>query len=911
MSITVKPLDAYRLPTNVRATHYDLIVRTDLEKETFEGSVTINIEVVEPTDSIVLNAASVLVLSSVSLSLTGSADLLTPSRTSHDEPTQRVSYTFPKTLSAGTTGSLRIDFSSTLTDSLVGYYKSSWDKGTYALTHFQPTGARHAFPCWDEPLLKATFSVTLISRADTVSLSNMPALNEPVVPARGAEALFTGVAEKEWTATKFATTPLMSTYIVAFANGPFAFLESSYTSPLSGKVRPLRIYATPDVIHQAQFALDITAKAVPLYETVFNVEYPLPKLDTLVVNDFDFGAMENWGLIMGRTVVYLMDPNNLNMRAKKQIASTQCHEIAHMWFGNITTMAWWDNLYLNEGILGPFYAEVQAVDFTLILPGFATLMGESIILDKIFPEWKVDTEFINDHLNSALRLDARPSSHPIEVDCPDSNQIQQIFDGLSYAKGASVLRMLSKHVGEDKFLKGVSIYLKKHLFANSVSRDLWEGIGEVTGTDIPKLMDAWVTKIGFPVVTVTETGDAIRVRQDRFLEDGAAKPQDNETIWTVPLSILTTSAAGQSLIDNTVVLDAREKEFKVDLSKPFKLNGNTNGVFRVLYTPERLAAIGAEAAKPDSVFSLNDRIGLVHDALALSKAGYQKDSTTLNLIYALRGETEYLVWDGIATNLGMMVGTWWENTYVKDTLNALRRQLFFPIVERLGYEYSADDTPDTTQLRSLAIELCANAKHPEVVKELRDRFARYVTTAEQSAIPADLLNAAFRVAVIDGGVEAYDAVVKIYENSRTPSEKNAAIRALGFATDKALLDRTLDTVLNKARNQDTRIFLGGLAANEKARRSAVTFLEENWATFEERFAASMGLKFIVSAVYSSFTAEADRLHVEQFFAGKDISKFNLVLAQVLDSIKTKAAWIKRSTADIEHWLECWEKTSRF
>jgi aminopeptidase 2 len=263
-------------------------------------------------------------------------------------------------------------------------------------------------------------------------------------------------SEDKWKITKFEATPPVSTYLVAYANGPFEYLESSYTSPLSGKTRPLRIYATSDHIGQAQFALDVKAKVLPLYEQVFDVEYPLPKLDTLIAADFDAGAMENWGLITGRTSVYCLDPKRPAIAAKKRVATVQSHEVAHQWFGNITTMAWWDNLYLNEG--------------------FATLMGEVVIADKVFPEWRVHSEFISEHLNDALKLDAKLSSHPIEVECPDANQVNQIFDSLSYAKAASVLRMLSEYVGEDKFLKGVSIYLKKRLYANSVSRDLWDGV---------------------------------------------------------------------------------------------------------------------------------------------------------------------------------------------------------------------------------------------------------------------------------------------------------------------------------------------------------------------------------------------------------------------------------------------------
>jgi aminopeptidase 2 len=267
---------------------------------------------------------------------------------------------------------------------------------------------------------------------------------------------------EKWKITQFESTPPMSSYIVAFANGHFEHLESFYTSPLSGKTRPLRIYTTSDVIDQAQFALDVKAKVLPLYEQVFDIEYPLPKLDTLVAHDFDDSAMENWGLITGRTSAFLLDPKRVDMAAKKRVVTVQSHEVAHMWFGNITTMEWWDYLYLNEG--------------------FATLMGEVIIADKIYPDWKVDCEFITEHLNDALRLDAKLSSHPIEVDCPDANKIDQIFDALSYSKAASVLRMLSDYVGEERFLKGVSLYLKKRLYGNSITKDLWEGIGEATGT---------------------------------------------------------------------------------------------------------------------------------------------------------------------------------------------------------------------------------------------------------------------------------------------------------------------------------------------------------------------------------------------------------------------------------------------
>ncbi|KAI0064927.1 hypothetical protein BV25DRAFT_1914077 [Artomyces pyxidatus] len=795
MSDTVtQPSYAYRLPTDVRPKHYDLTVRTDLENETFEGVVEIDLEVVRPTASIVLYAAVNFGLTPVSLAIPAGLKLA-PVETSYDESTERIRYTFPRVL-------------------------SKEHLGTGHLL-FEPTKARRALPCWDEPLLKATFAVTLVSRAGLVSLSSMPAIAAPATPKQGDEALYTGVEAKELVATKFVTTPLMSTYLLAYANGPFAHLESSYKSPLSGK-----------------FALDVTAKALPLYEQVFDVESPLPKLDTLVASDFDAGAMENWGLITGRTNAYLLDPNNPDMREKKHVASGQSHEVAHMWFGNITTMVWWDNLYMKEDSLVNF--------------GW---MGESLILDKIFLEWKVDSEFINDILNEALALDAKPSSHPIEI-----------FDSLWYAKAASVLCMLSKHVGEDRFLHGASISLKKHLYANSVSRDLWEAIGEATGIDIPVLMDNWVSKIGFPVLTVTETEVGIRVRQDRFLEDGVVKPEDNQTIWTVPFGLLTTSEDG----------------------KPFKLNANTYGVFRVLYTPERLATIAAESEKSDSLFSVNDRMGLVHDAMAPSKSGLLKLSAALNLLYILREEEEFLVWSGISSNLEIVLSTWWENEHIVGLLDTFRKQLFAPIVKKLGYKYSESERADITQLRTPSITQAARGGDSVVVKELQDRFAKYIA-GDKSAIPADLLNVAFRTAGIQGGAEGYEAMVKIYDNPDTPSVKTSAVRALGATPDPELLEKTFDTILTRSRNQDVMYFFDGLNQNFGSEVSS-------------RFEATFTLKYLVQVTYTGFSSEKDREQIEVFFEVKDTSPYDQALAQALDGIE-------RSTSDTQEWLENWKLTS--
>ncbi|KAJ8087904.1 Aminopeptidase 2 mitochondrial [Marasmius tenuissimus] len=340
-----------RLPTNVKPIHYDLTIRTDLQKLAFEGLVKIRLDVNEKTDTVVLNASG-LKLGAASV-ISGDSRVIEIEHVIHEKE-KRVAFKFPEEFNAGRQVLFQISFSGDILDNQVGYYRSSWmdDEMTkyIALSQFAPIDARRGFPCWDEPQLKATYAVTLISKVGTTNLSNMPAIDEKTFSAQEHAEYndsFNNL-DSEWKVTSFETTPPMSSYIVAYANGEFSHLETSVTMPLSGKTIPVRMYTTPDLIHQAQFALELKSKVLPLCENVFDVEYPLPKLDTLVVTNFG-GAMENWGLITGRTRSFLLDPNSTDMWAKKLVIKVHSHEISHMWFGNITTMEWWDYLYLNEG----------------------------------------------------------------------------------------------------------------------------------------------------------------------------------------------------------------------------------------------------------------------------------------------------------------------------------------------------------------------------------------------------------------------------------------------------------------------------------------------------------------------------------------------------------------------------------
>ncbi|PPR03973.1 hypothetical protein CVT26_001080 [Gymnopilus dilepis] len=462
-----------------------------------------------------------------------------------------------------------------------------------------------------------------------------------------------------------------------------------------------------------------------------------------------------------------------------------------------------------------------------------------------------------------MALDAKLSSHPIEVDCPDANHINQIFDALSYSKAASVLRMLSAYVGEENFLKGVSLYLKKKLFANSRTHDLWEGISQATGLDITGLMENWVTKVGFPVITVSETADrkSIRVRQDRFLETGIADGEDNETIWNVPLAILSVQDDGVK-VDKSIVLQEREKTIPLDATKPFKLNAGTNGVYRVLYTPERLSQIASEAVKENSVFSLEDRLGLVFDAMALSRAGLTKLSSVLTLVEAWRNEKEYLVWQGIAHNVQTLASVWWEYPEIVERADKFCRvsalalsgteqavsdrnekTLFVPLVHKLGYNYPEGEELNTLLLRKLAITQASASGDEGVVAELKSRFKHYVETGDESQVPAELQPAIFTavsryflaagLAITSpgheyGGVTEYEALIHIHDNAKTPHEKVAAIQGLSSTRDPALLTRTFDFISTRAREQDIIYFFRALSSNNKARRRLNEYFQDRY-----------------------------------------------------------------------------------
>ena len=581
-----------------------------------------SLDVNEESKSISLNTFELEIHSSF-LSQDGTEINSSP-KVDFDADKQCTTFSFDNKLTPGSKASLKIEFTGILNDHLAGFYRSSYkhpDGSTryLATTQMEPTDARRAFPCFDEPALKAEFTVTLIADKNHTCLSNMDEASEKEVDSK-----ITGGKRK---AVTFNKTPLMSTYLLAFIIGELNCIESKDFR------LPVRVFAPPgsDIEH-GRFSCDLAAKTLAFYEKTFDSPFPLPKMDMVAIPDFSAGAMENWGLVTYRLVDVLFDESTSGASAKQRVAEVVQHELAHQWFGNLVTMDFWDGLWLNEG--------------------FATWMSW-YACNTFFPEWKIWESYVTNDLAQALALDSLRSSHPIEVPIKRADEVNEIFDAISYAKGSSVIRMISTYLGEDVFMEGIRRYIKKHQYGNTRTEDLWASLADASGKPVEEIMSIWTKKVGYPVITVREIPDkkAIHVKQNRFLRTNDVKSGEDETIYPVFLELRTKDG-----VDKSAVLDKREQEFPLKDLDFFKLNADQTGIYRTSYTPERLEKLG-QAAK-QGLLPVPDRAGLIADASNLAASGHQKTSGALALAKGFNEESEFVVWDQVIHSIVSVRAAW-------------------------------------------------------------------------------------------------------------------------------------------------------------------------------------------------------------------------------------------------------------
>ncbi|KAI9502229.1 hypothetical protein GGI25_001519 [Coemansia spiralis] len=865
------------LPKNVTPIHYDLLLAPDLEALTYTGEVAVKVRINEATDKIVLHANELEIKEA---HITG-ADLkadapLKASSIAFEKEDETVHLAFAQALPSGIEATLTIAFSGVLNDLMVGFYRSKYTDAQgntkyMATTQFEPTDARRAFPCWDEPMQKAKFNITLRVREELTALSNMDVAN--------TKSIGNGLKE-----VSFNITPTMSTYLLAFIVGELEYIEAKTSGKHNGRPIPCRIYTTPGKSEKGRFALNVTVQVLEYFADVFGIAYPLPKLDQVAINDFEAGAMENWGLITYREVALLVDEASTSSRAKQQVAYVVSHELAHQWFGNLVTMEWWSELWLNEG--------------------FATWVG-TLAVDHVFPEYHIWTQFLVDDLQRALALDALRSSHPIQVPVRRSSEISQIFDAISYSKGGSAIRMLSSYIGLDSFFKGVRAYLQKHKYANASTENLWSALTEASGVDVTKFMALWTRTIGYPIITVTEIegGSQIHVRQNRYLSAGNVTDAEDETLWWVPLGIDTSDSKEKRSTD---VLTSREATFDIPVSssKWYKLNKDTVGIYRVKYPPSAVENLAKAISAGE--LDINDRIGVIADAASLASSGYSNTSDFLTLLRAYSKESEFVVWQEIVLRIDALQSVWsGESAEVLSKFKALYRMLSSPLVERLGWDAPGKNEDSlVSRLRALAIRAAGGAGDQSVVDEAKCRFNAFFA-GDKSVFTTDTLRAAFFVAVRNGGREEFEKVKSYYLDPENPvDQKLAALSCLGSTTDAALVDELLEFALSdEVRNQDVHQAIVAVNTHGANRERLWKWYRDNYDLLVSRYRASMNyMGILVRLSVSEFTGNDKADEVERFFADKNTSKFQRVIDQSLEKIRSNTAWLEKDREDVKDWF---------
>lgn len=823
---------------------------------------------VEDTTSISLNT---LFLKIHSTEIRAGSSLISSSpELKHDADTQTTKISFKEKLPAGSKATLVHKFTGILNDNMAGFYRSSYklpDGSTrfIATTQMEPTDARRSFPCFDEPALKAKFTITLIADKKLTCLSNMDAVSEKEVDGKY------GRGKK---AVTFRETPLMSTYLLAFIVGDLKKIETH-------KFRvPIRVFATPDRdIEHGRFSLDLAVRTLEFYEKKFNSTFPLPKMDMVAIPDFSAGAMENWGLTTYRVVDLLFDEKSSSASTKQRVAEVVQHELAHQWFGNLVTMDFWDGLWLNEG--------------------FATWMSW-YSCNAFYPEWKVWEGYVTDNLQSALSLDSLRSSHPVEVPVKRADEINQIFDAISYSKGSCVLRMISKYLGEEVFMEGVRRYLRKHAYGNTETTDLWEALSNASGKDVKKVMDIWTKHVGYPVVTVTEdpASNQIHVKQNRFLRTADVKPEEDQVLYPVFLGLRTSAGVNEDL-----TLTDREANFKLKDLDFFKLNADHSGIYRTSYSPERLEKLGQAARK--GLLSVEDRAGMISDAGALAASGYQKTSGILSLVQGFKDEPEFVVWDELLSRVGALRSAWiFEDDAVKDALKSFQLDLVSARSHALGWHFYPTDGHVEQQFKALLFG-SAGLAGDEEVKSAAFEMMRKFKGGDRTAIHPNLRGSVYAICLTYGGEAEYEVVLNEYRTAQTSDERNTALRAIGRAKDPKLIKRTLQLPLsNEVKGQDIYLPLGGLRTHKDGIVALWDWMTDNWDELEKKLPPGLSmLGSVVSICTSGFTRDEHVRRIEEFFAKRSTKGYDQSLAQSMDSVRAKAKWVHRDDHDVRSWLK--------
>jgi len=858
--------DAVVLPETARPSKYRIKLQPDLKNFTFDGEQSVDLLILEATSTIVLNSID-LEIGNTALHANGTT--LTSKSVTIDKDAETATLDFGETIQPGD-ARLEMVFTGELNDKLMGFYRSEYtsqdgETRYLATTQFEPTDARRAFPCWDEPAKKATFEVTLVFSDEYQAVSNTPVVEE-AVPGPGLKSV------------RFAETPIMSTYLLVFIVGNLTSIEERAAGGTT-----VGVWTTPGKEDQASFALDTSVKLLGYFNEYFGIPYPLPKLDHIAIPDFAAGAMENWGAVTYRETALLVDPDNSSAGTRQRVAEVIAHEMAHMWFGDLVTMEWWDDLWLNES--------------------FASWMGNKAV-DWLFPEWEMWTQFVNMDTNRALSLDGLKNSHPIEQAVKNPAEVSQLFDAISYSKGASVIRMLENFLGEESFRKGLNRYLSSHMYDNARTEDLWSALETESGRPVTAIMDSWVKQMGYPVLQVESdrTGGqtTLSVTQERFVYDrllgdtGPDSDSDNE-VWRVPVS------ASQGREESTVtVMDGRQTQIDVPGSSDgwVKLNPLQTGFFRVNYSTEDWQRL--VPAIESLELHATDRLGVQNDAYALSRAGLLPVTQFLSLAQAYKNEGDASVWSDLASNL-RDIEQLISDEAIHPAYQGFAREIFGPAARKIGWEPKSGEGHLDALLRSTVLSQAGSYHDPDVTAQASERFQKYLQDRETLA--PNLRGVVFALAAQSGGKDVYDQIWGLEGETDLAEEKIRLLMSLTRFQRPELLNSTLaDSLSAKVRSQDSITLVAGVAANPKGRDLAWEFVKDNWAEFDRRYGGGgFGLMRLVS-ICSHFNSQEKADEVDSFFAEHPAPAAERTIRQALERVRLNIKWLEQNRQELTDWF---------
>ena len=859
----------FRLPENVRPLRYQVTLEPNLEKFTFDGSADIGIVVNEETDTIVLNAIELQIASAVITDKQGGTAKATD--VIFDQNRERVSIILPSQLEVGN-HTLHLKFSGYLNDQLRGFYRSRYldaegAEHFMATTQFEATDARRAIPCWDEPSVKAIFEITLVVPNQLQAISNMPVIEEVMV-ANGKKAV------------SFEATPLMSTYLLAFVVGDLACVEGH---AVGGTL--IRVWATKGKEHLGQFALENSINALSYMNEYFGIDYPLPKMDHIAIPDFAAGAMENWGAITYRETALLYDPENSAAQIKQRVLEVVAHEMAHMWFGDLVTMEWWDDLWLNES--------------------FASWMGDKTV-NHLYPEWQMWTQFVSHDTNAALSLDGLRNSHSIEANVDDPAEIRELFDAISYSKGGSVLRMLENYVGPETFKKGLNIYLTDHAYSNAQGRDLWHAINDAANQSnlnfpisVVDLMETWIKKIGYPVLRVhigrEDQKTAVEFSQQRFLYDYLIDKTSQHDLWPIHTSVITGSG-------NTYSSTFAEASDSLEIGEStswVKLNSGQTGFYRVAYAEDEWIALSS--AIRDKALPAVDRLGLQNDAYALARSGHLPGTIFLTLANSFIDEDDAIVWGDLASNLKGLEGLLGSAPFLPD-YREFARKIFGKIVSKTGWEADENETHLKSLLRSIVIGQYGAYGDQGTIDFAVQSFKEHA--AATKIVRPDIRGVVFGLAAQESNPDTYDELWNLYKKADLNEEKVRILSALTRVRDPQLINDLLNrTMGDEVRSQDAPGVIIQLANHAHGLEIAWDFLKANWKEFDRRYGKGGFAIMRLVSIGSNFSSSDKEDEVREFFQVNPAPSAARTIEQTLESIRLNTAWIDANQSSVEKWLK--------